>query len=305
MAYAQSYQNGVMALVSVANGLATVGEPVAPRGLPTRELCDVTLLIDDPRDVTLYGCNRVGYRPAIGAVEGLLLLAGVSDPALLRDTAAVFSSFQDGGALHGAYGPRLRQQLPFVLGRLQADPATRQAVCTIWNPAYDLQDTETHTPPRDLPCTVALTFRIRDGKLTLKVHMRSNDAWLGLPYDLIQFTLLQCTVANVLRLPVGAYVHHVDSLHVYERDLEKLLAVEVGSNDDGVRPRLDGLHGGFLTQDLPDSRPLAPRWERDVRQLALRLLYHEVSPASPSSTEMWLRARVDGVRLAAGRNQEG
>lgn len=221
--------------------LVAEGDSVSPRRLKTYELPDVTIWLQDPADCTMYGIGREAYHPAIGITEGLLMIAGLSDPELLAGIAPVFRRFQDGGALHGAYGPRLRNQLPMVIERLRADPDTRQAVATIWDPLQDL--CPPGQAPMDLPCTVYLLFRIRDGRLSMKTHMRSNDVWRGWCYDVLQFTQLQCTVANVLDVPVGPYVHHADSLHVYEHDLEALCKVSRPGLLPGLhlRPQLTGL----------------------------------------------------------------
>lgn len=277
------------ALYGLSLLLTSTGEHVAPRGLATREVLDVTTTLTNPYDATLYGCDRAGYHPAIGVIEGLLMIAGVSDPPLLRSANAVFAKFQDGGALHGAYGPRLRTQLPFVVDRLKRDPDTRQAVATIWDPLYDLYD-----GPRDLPCTVDLVFRIRDGKLTLKTHMRSNDLWRGWCYDVLQFTLLQCTVANVLQVPVGPYVHLADSMHVYDENVEALTKVSQ-QNGRHWRPRLFGLAPTITGGGTKE------RWE-SVRVRALHLLYDQDPRFTLNSeTEVWLRERVDAVRTKEGR----
>jgi hypothetical protein len=71
---------------------------------------------------------------------------------------------------------------------------------------------------KDIPCTIALHFMVRGGRLELNVTMRSNDVWLGTPYDFTQFAILQASVAQALGLEVGRYVHSAGSLHLYGRD---------------------------------------------------------------------------------------
>lgn len=274
-----TYHSGASALPALADRVLTLGEEVKPRGMRTRELTDVTVRITDPTDVLLHGCNRARYHPVIGVVEGLCLVGGVSDPPLLRRASAVFGQFQDGGALHGAYGPRLRPQLTRVQRTLQLDPDSRQAVAAIWDPAYDLQP---ETPPRDLPCTVYLLFRLRGGRLELKVHMRSNDLWRGWCYDVIQFTLLQNSVAAALGVLPGPYVHHVDSLHAYEADWDALRGVKGRPLGDDV------IHLEGVTTGRPWDRPTP--W-RELRARALELLYSpDVRPES--ETERWLLDRL-------------
>jgi thymidylate synthase len=47
-------------------------------------------------------------------------------------------------------------------------------------------------------------------------HMRSNDAFLGLPHDVFAFTMLQEAIARTLGVGLGIYSHSVGSLHLYK-----------------------------------------------------------------------------------------
>lgn len=131
----------------------------------------------------------------------------------------LFPSFQrylDDGRFWGSYGTRIGIQLQHVVRKLRKDPDTRQALVTLWSPTFD------NTPgKRDYPCTVSLGFRFDQThtKLRMNVLMRSNDVWLGLPYDMFQFTQLQLTLCHILGVEPGGYRHHAWSMHLYERDL--------------------------------------------------------------------------------------
>ena len=193
------------------------GEVVSPRGMKTRELLGETIRIDDvSRSLPLYigrGCN-----PSIGAIEAVQLVGGFSDPELVCRIAPNMKQFrEEDGSFHGAYGPRVQPQIEHVLRRLRGDRDTRQAVLHIWDWRWDMTQDK-----KDLPCTVSLHFLIRADKLVLHTHMRSNDVWWGLAYDAFQFTQLQLTVAAQLSLEVGPYFHHTTSLHIYERDWDKV-----------------------------------------------------------------------------------
>lgn len=193
------------------------GRVVRPRGYETREILGHTIYMDDLQNAMPIGCGR-DLKPAIGAAEALLLCGGIASPSLLISVSKAFQRFLDGGQLHGAYGPRVRPQLPRVVERLQADPDSRQAFVSIWNGAYDGDDT------RDLPCTVSFNFHIRDGRLVMHSHMRSQDVFLGLAYDCWFFGQLAMTVARALRLEPEEtrLIHHVDSFHAYARDFEAI-----------------------------------------------------------------------------------
>jgi thymidylate synthase len=77
--------------------------------------------------------------------------------------------------------------------RLRDDPDTRQAVVIIHNPIYDWS-----TRSKDLPCTLAFQFLLRDKKLDMIATMRSQDAWWGFVYDTGEFQWFQEIMAGWL-----------------------------------------------------------------------------------------------------------
>lgn len=122
----------------------------------------------------------------------------------------------DGHVLSGAYGPPFKQQLGYVINILNEDMNSRQAVMTIWkrNPK----------PSKDIPCTVALQFLIRDGKINCIVTMRSSDVGMGLIYDMLTFACMAAEVASRLKEPIGLGNCYITagSRHVYSDQTSKL-----------------------------------------------------------------------------------
>ena len=104
-------------------------------------------------------------------------------------------------------------QLEYVLRVLKESPESRQAVIHIKEPRNTFEN-----PTDDLNCTVCLQFFIRDRKLYMTTYMRSNDLWLGFPYDVFNFTALQIYIAMQLDVELGTYTHISGSLHLYEKD---------------------------------------------------------------------------------------
>lgn len=208
-------QDGVNGYVDLVKHVLENGKEVAPRGQKTREIEDAIIRIDDVYNTLPLGVNR-GTVPGIGSVEACQLISGTSFPDLVIAIGPQFKNYaEDNGLFHGAYGLRTNGQYEVLIERLKADPDSRQAVATIWNPQYDLQPGK-----RDYPCTVLHQFRIRDNKLNMSVYMRSNDVWLGAAYDFFQFTRVQIAMASVLGIEPGKYAHHVGSLHIYEQHYE-------------------------------------------------------------------------------------
>lgn len=210
--------NGRDGYVEILSHVVGAGRPVAPRGLKTLDAGEVTIVLESPYDaLPLHTGRKVSRR--IAAAEAVQLIGGFSLPSLLPTSFNRFK--EDDGSFYGAYGVRIGDQLAEAVRKLRADHDTRQAVITLWNPALDNVD----PPRRDHPCTVALGLRIFDDKLRMNVQMRSSDAWLGIPYDLMQFTQLQLSVAHLLNIEPGPYSHRTWSLHLYAEHLPLVDAV--------------------------------------------------------------------------------
>jgi thymidylate synthase len=190
------------------------GQQCAPRGQTTWDLGPTTLVFKSADNALPIGCGR-RVNSHIAAAEAIQLIGGFGDPALTVWSSDAFRAFQeDDGTFHGAYGDRIGDQLNDVVNKLRRDPDTRQAVITLWDPKKD----SALGAKRDYPCTVSLGFRlVNQGQPVLELNtlMRSNDVWLGTPYDIFQFTQLQHTVATILGVKTGKYRHTAWSFHLY------------------------------------------------------------------------------------------
>lgn len=186
---------------------------VASKGSNT-ELRAVTLELTNP----LARISRTETRglPFSALGELCWYLSKTNELAFIRYYIREYMNFADGDIIFGGYGPRLFNmrginQIRNVIDLLTRKPTTRQAVAQLFN-AEDI--VEEH---KDVPCTCALQFMVRDDALELITHMRSNDAYWGLPHDIFCFTMIQEIVARALGRPLGVYRHMVGSLHLYDR----------------------------------------------------------------------------------------
>jgi thymidylate synthase len=187
------------------------GAVVRPRGLETREMFHQTTVVDLRRPLITHPARRLNY--AFAAAEALWILDGSNDLARLTRVNAEMARYSDDGlTLSGAYGPRIAEQLGYVLRTLAADPASRQAVVTIWR--------ENPAPSKDIPCTVALAFYLRDGTLHVHAFMRSNDLWRGWPYDTFSFSMLSVVLAHRLGARPGNLYLTAGSSHLYATDFD-------------------------------------------------------------------------------------
>ncbi|WP_329428841.1 thymidylate synthase [Streptosporangium sp. NBC_01495] len=200
------------------------GQTVSPRGMATREVLDVNLRLTRPRARLLLAPPARILNPAFAIAETVWILSGSDDPWIF-DFNGRLRQFADEGVLRGAYGPRMRRwggridQLARVIEILKVDSDSRRAVVQLYDPA---QDAAGH---RDIPCTLGFRFHLRQGRLHMSTTMRGQDVWVGLPYDLFFTTTLHELMAGWLDAELGDYHHHVDSLHIYERDVDRAAAL--------------------------------------------------------------------------------
>ena len=183
----------------------------------------VTVIKDPTRCIMKNDIRKMPMRYAVG--ELLWYMSGNNKlSAIKKFTKAWDRMSDDGETVNSNYGYCLMckfgfNQLEQAMIQLRDNPSSRQVVLHI-KEARNLID----NPTKDLNCTVCLQLFIRDGKLYMTTYMRSNDLWMGFPYDVFQFTCLQTLLAMELDVELGTYTHVAGSLHLYERDYVKGMA---------------------------------------------------------------------------------
>lgn len=187
---------------------------LAPRGLLIRELRNVQLVLKDTSRCATWLSKRELNYPFMVA-EWLWIQSGHEDTAMISHYCKEISKYSDTGQyFFGAYGPRWKHAVSALLPLMRRDEDTRQAVVDIWRP--EVYDIAFNT--KDVPCTLSMQYFIRKNMVESTVVMRSSDAWLGLPYDLFNFAMLQRAVAGALGRPPGPLTVFIGSCHLYDRD---------------------------------------------------------------------------------------
>ena len=199
------------------------GNDVTPRGQLTKEVLQQTSIVNMRRPVITLPERKLSTKFLGG--EAYWILSGDNRVETIAPYNKNIVNYSDDGVtFFGAYGPRILSQLDYVINKLKSDVDTRQAVLTIWR----------ENPPetKDVPCTVAVHFMIRDHKLNCHVYMRSNDLWLGFPYDVFNFSMLShlvCCKLNAFVVENGGVIiepgmlyHTASSRHIYEQHFEQV-----------------------------------------------------------------------------------
>ena len=194
------------------------GEKVSSRIGTTKHLTNVTIEVAHPElGVCLNPQRNMSLKYMIGEIKWYM--SGSNKVADIAKYAKMWASLSDDGeTVNSAYGYRIQHmfgfdQLQYCIDKLKQNPYDRQCVIHIKDAS--------NKPTKDTPCTVALQFTLERGKLNMHTYMRSNDIWLGLPYDMAFFTCLQQIVAKAIGAPLGSYYHTVGDLHLYEKHWNK------------------------------------------------------------------------------------
>lgn len=199
----------------------------SPRGMKVKETLGVSFKVTDPRRRWTYNPARK-FKHQYAIAEALWYLSGSDSTEWISYYAPFWRDISDDGTTaNSAYGARIFKphrriadgrfsQWEWVKSELRRDPDSRRAIIHIKSPIDSLDAI------KDVPCTLALQFLVRDESLHLVVNMRSSDLILGIANDVPAFTILQELMALELGLGLGEYIHVSNSLHVYERHWDML-----------------------------------------------------------------------------------
>lgn len=200
-------------------------EPIAESrgGTVVGEIINATTYITDPtRCIMRSNKRKMPMRYAVG--ELLWYMSKTNKLSAIMPFSPFWQMISDDGeTVNSNYGHCIHNKFGFdqwdyIRDMLRDNPETRQAVIHIKEPRNTITN-----PTKDVNCTVMMQFFVRGGKLHLTVYMRSNDIWLGFPFDVFQFTSMQILMAMELGVEIGTYTHHAGSLHLYTKNWREYL----------------------------------------------------------------------------------
>lgn len=114
-------------------------------------------------------------------------------------------------------GPHLDQidQLAYIIEQIKVNPESRRHLVSAWNVG---RLPEMRLPP----CHLLYQFFVSEGKLSTFVFMRSVDCFLGLPFDIIDYSLLTMMVAQITDLEPHELIFYLGDTHIYKNHIEQV-----------------------------------------------------------------------------------
>lgn len=106
-------------------------------------------------------------------------------------------------------------QLQQLIDGIKRDPSGRRHILSSWN----VSDLDAMALP---PCHCFAQFYVNDGKLSCQMYQRSNDLFLGCPFNIASYSLLTHMIAQVCDLAVGEFIHVTGDAHIYLNHIEQV-----------------------------------------------------------------------------------
>ncbi len=201
---------------------------------------------------------------------------------------------------NGAYGPRIFGQDALakqegtsewdrVINTLRERPGSRNALIQI----FDNSDAKPSNG--DKPCTCTIQFAIRNQLLLMHTHMRSNDAFFGLPHDIFTFTMLQEIAARELGVGLGGYTHSVASLHLYHDSAATEDRPANKSTSSAEAYYREGFHDSTPMPEMPLGNP----WDsvEQVRIAEREIRTGNIDYPTPLSLDPYWRDFIELFRI--------
>ena len=106
-------------------------------------------------------------------------------------------------------------QIADLVDAIRRTPDSRRLIVSAWNPG-DVPDMALP------PCHTLWQVRILAGKLHLQLYQRSADMFLGVPFNIASYALLQVMLAHVTGYEPGDFIHSIGDAHIYSNHLDQV-----------------------------------------------------------------------------------
>lgn len=128
----------------------------------------------------------------------------------------------DGTAIHYELDPPTAvikwkhiDQIAEIIDKLKNNPDDRRIIVSAWN----VGQIEDMALP---PCHYAFQFWVGDGKLSCMLNQRSCDTGLGVPFNIVQYSILTLMIAQVTGLKPGEFIWNGGDVHIYNNHFDAL-----------------------------------------------------------------------------------
>ena len=105
-------------------------------------------------------------------------------------------------------------QIAILIDTLRRNPNDRRLIVSAWNVG---QLEQMRLPP----CHYTFQFYVADNRLSCMMNQRSCDLFLGVPFNIVQYSILTRMVAHVTGFEPGEFIWNGGDVHIYENHIEQ------------------------------------------------------------------------------------
>lgn len=194
-------------------------------GTGTRSIFGYQMRFDLEKGFPLLTTKKVFLKAII--YELLWLLKGDTNIKFLKDNGVtIWDEWADEkGELGSVYGKQWRRwetvdgrkidQVSNLIDGIKNNPDSRRLIVNAWN----VGEVDKMALP---PCHCFFQFYVAKGKLSCQLYVRSNDVFLGMPFNIASYSLLVMMVAQVCNLKPGELVYTTGDTHIYLNHFEQI-----------------------------------------------------------------------------------
>lgn len=240
--------------LSIANKILSEGEMRDNRtGIRAISLPHVCITIDLEEDgFPILASKFVGFKTAIKELLWIWQMQS-NDVRKLQDmNVHIWDEWmQEDGTIGKAYGYQLAKykQVDNLIKTIKEDPTSRRMITTLWN-IEDLPEMALQ------PCAFQTLWNINKGKLNCMLTIRSNDWFLGNPFNVAQYAALVYMIAQVTNYKPGKLTVCINDAHIYENHIpqiqEQLGLVDMNELFDAYRTNRLCKPKLVLNEDIKD-----------------------------------------------------
>lgn len=162
----------------------------------------------------VYGVQWRKWKPAPIDYSGTAELAKLMEKYDGKGTFSANPGMPSGAApFGGQFFPPEVDQLKNLIEGLQNDPFGRRHILTAWNPG----EIDQMALP---PCHVLCQFYVSGNDLSCMLYQRSNDLFLGSPYNIASYAMFTMMIAQCAGLTAHELVYCQGDTHIYHNHFD-------------------------------------------------------------------------------------
>ena len=106
-------------------------------------------------------------------------------------------------------------QIERLVDGIRTNPDSRRHIVNAWN----VSDLSRMALP---PCHMFYQFYVGNGRLSCQLYVRSNDLFLGAPFNIAEYALLIHMIAAQCDLDPGELVYTIGDAHIYANHMDQI-----------------------------------------------------------------------------------